>query len=47
MLDRLQDQRGQPSLRTRALAGLIVIGLVVLSAPLIVVPVVGWLSHHL
>jgi hypothetical protein len=44
VLGRLQDRRGAPNLRTRVMAALVVVGLVVLTAPLIVVPIVGWLS---
>ncbi|HVV77681.1 MAG TPA: hypothetical protein VHC43_16805 [Mycobacteriales bacterium] len=47
MLGRLQDRQGQPALRTRAMAALVILGLVVLTAPLIVVPFVGWVTHHL
>ena len=44
MLGRLQDRRGEPNLRTRALAVLVVVGLVVLTAPLVVLPLVRWLG---
>ena len=44
MLGRLQDRRGGPNLRTRALAGVVVLGLVVLTAPLVGLPVVRWLA---
>jgi hypothetical protein len=47
MLGRLQDRRGGPNLRTRALAGLVVLGLVVLTAPLVVLPVLRWLAGML
>lgn len=47
MLGRMQDQRGAPSLRTRGLAAMVAVGLVALTAPLVVIPVVGWLMHHL
>jgi hypothetical protein len=47
VLGRLQDRRGEPALRTRALAALVILGLVVLTAPLVVVPFVGWVTHHL
>lgn len=43
MMGRLQDRRGQPNLRTRLLAGLVVVGMVVLTAPLVVLPVLRWL----
>ena len=45
VLGRLQDRRGEPNLRTRVMAGLVILGLVVLTAPLVVVPLVGWLSR--
>jgi hypothetical protein len=45
VLGRLQDRRGAPNLRTRAMALLVIVGLVVLTAPLVVVPLVGWLSR--
>lgn len=47
VLGRLQDRRGEPSLRTRAMAALVIVGLIVLTAPLVVVPFVGWVTHHL
>jgi hypothetical protein len=47
VLGRLQDRRGEPNLRSRALAALVIVGLVVLTAPLVVVPLVGWLSRVL
>ena len=47
VLGRLQDRRGEPNLRTRALAALVIVGMVVLTAPLVVVPLVGWLSRVL
>jgi hypothetical protein len=47
MLGRLQDRRGEPNVRTRALAALVIVGLVILTAPLVVVPLVGWLSRVL
>jgi hypothetical protein len=47
VLGRLQDRRGEPALRTRALAALVIVGLVVLTAPLVVVPFVSWVTHHL
>ena len=40
MLSRLRDSRGEPSLRTRALALLVILGMVVLTAPVVVLPVV-------
>ena len=47
MLGRLQDRTGSPNLRTRLLAGAVIVGLVVLTAPLAVLPVVHWLAHVL
>jgi hypothetical protein len=46
MLGRLQDPRGAPAVRTRAMAALVIVGLVVLTAPIVVIPFVGWLAHH-
>ena len=31
----------------RAMAALIVVGLVVFTAPIIIIPVIAWVSHHL
>src|SRR4051794_6563424 len=36
VLGRLQDRRGAPNLRTRVLAGVVILGLVLISAPLVV-----------
>lgn len=47
MLGRLQDRRGEPNLRTRALAGLVVLGMLVLTAPLVVLPVLHWFAAML
>jgi hypothetical protein len=47
MLGRLQDRRGEPALRTRALAALVVLGLVVLTAPIIMVPLITWAAHQI
>jgi len=47
MLGRLQDRRGQPNLRTRTLAALVIVGLVVLTAPLVVLPLVHLLAQIL
>jgi hypothetical protein len=47
VLGRLQDTRGAPRLRTRLLAALVVLGLVILTAPLVMVPLIVWLSHQL
>ena len=45
MLGRLQDRTGSPNLRTRVLAACVIIGLVVLTAPLAVLPLVHWLAR--
>jgi hypothetical protein len=47
MLGRLQDTRGEPRLRIRALAALVIVGLIVLTAPIVVVPLITWLAHQL
>jgi len=47
MLGRLQDRRGEPRLRVRLLAALVVAGLVLLTAPLALIPVVRWLFGFL
>jgi len=39
MLRQLQDRRGGPRLRVRVLAALVIVGMVVLTAPLVVLPV--------
>ena len=45
MLGRLQNRRGEPTLRIRLLAGLVVVGLIVLTAPLIVLPIAHWIAR--
>jgi hypothetical protein len=47
MLGRLQDTRGEPRLRVRVLAALVILGLLLLTAPLILVPLIGWLTNQL
>jgi hypothetical protein len=47
MLGQLQNRRGEPNLRTRLLAALVIVGLLVLTAPLIVPPIVQWLARVL
>ena len=47
MLGRLQDRTGSPNLRTRALAAAVILGLIVLTAPLAVLPAVHWLARFL
>jgi hypothetical protein len=46
MLGRLQDTRGEPRLRVRVLAALVILGLVLLTAPLILVPLIDWLANQ-
>jgi hypothetical protein len=43
MLGRLQDRRGEPRTRVRVLAALVIVGMVVLTAPLVLIPVARWL----
>ncbi len=43
MLTRLRGPSGGPSLRVRLLSLLVVLGLVLLTAPLVVVPLMHWL----
>jgi hypothetical protein len=43
----LQDTRGEPGLRTRVLAALIILGLVVFTAPIVVIPVISWLLRQI
>jgi hypothetical protein len=47
MLGKLQDRRGEPRLRIRILAGLIIVVIVIFTAPLIMIPIVDWLAHQL
>jgi hypothetical protein len=47
MLGRLQDTRGEPRLRVRVLAALVIFGLLLLTAPIVVVPIVVWLANQL
>jgi hypothetical protein len=47
MLGQLQDHRGQPGLRTRAMAALVIVGMIVFTAPIIVIPLVSWLFRLL
>jgi hypothetical protein len=47
MLGQLQNDRGRPNLRTRVLAALVVAGLVVLTAPLVILPLIRLLSRVL
>ena len=45
LLARLRGPTGEPALRTRAFALLVVVGLIVLTAPVVVIPVVRALVH--
>jgi hypothetical protein len=45
MLGRLQDRTGSPNLRTRVLAGAVIVGLFVLTAPLVVLPLLHWVAR--
>jgi hypothetical protein len=47
MLGRLQDRRGEPKLRVRVTAALVILGLLVLTAPIVMVPIINWLSDQL
>ncbi len=48
MLGGLQDRRGgRPAVRTRVLAALVIVGLVVLTAPVVLVPLIRWLASLL
>jgi hypothetical protein len=46
MLGRLQDRRGEPALRTRGMAALVLVGVMLLAAPALI-PVLRWGLHHL
>ena len=47
MLGRLQDRTGSPNLRTRLLAAAVIVGMIILTAPLAVLPLVHWLARFL
>lgn len=47
MLGQLQNGRGEPNLRTRVLAALVILGLLVLTAPLVVLPLAHLLARIL
>jgi hypothetical protein len=47
MLGRLQDRRGAPRTRVRVLAAVVIVGMVVLTSPLMLVPVARWLFTFL
>ena len=46
MLGTLRNAEGGPSLRVRVLAALVVLGMLTLSAP-VLIPVLGWLMRAL
>jgi hypothetical protein len=45
MLGRMQDRRGAPSLRTRGLAALVLLGVLLLAAPGLIA-VLRWTIHQ-
>jgi hypothetical protein len=47
MLGRLQNRTGEPNVRTRAVAALVILGLLVLAAPLVVFPIAHWIARFL
>jgi len=47
VLGRLQDRTGSPNLRTRLLAAAVIVGMIILTAPLAVLPLVHWLARFL
>jgi hypothetical protein len=47
MLGRLQDRRGAPALRTRALAALVIVGMLVLTVPIVMIPLFDWAFRQL
>jgi hypothetical protein len=47
VLGRLQDTRGEPRLRIRIMAALVILGLLVFTAPIVMIPVIDWLAHQL
>jgi hypothetical protein len=47
MLGRLQDRTGAPRLRVRVLASVMIFGLLLITAPIVVVPIVMWVAHHI
>jgi hypothetical protein len=46
MLGKLQDYRGEPKLRVRLLAALVILGIILLSAPIVMIPIARWLVHQ-
>jgi hypothetical protein len=46
-MSRLRGPAGQPALRTRAFALLVVVGLIILTAPVVVLPVARAIAHAL
>jgi hypothetical protein len=47
VLGRLQDTRGAPRLRVRLMALLLILGLLVFTAPIVMIPLIYWLAHQL
>jgi hypothetical protein len=47
VLGRLQNRTGAPNLRTRVLAACVLLGMVVLTAPLAILPAAHWLARFL
>jgi hypothetical protein len=47
VLGRLQDTRGEPRLRVRIVAALVIFGLLLFTAPIVVVPIVLWIADQL
>jgi hypothetical protein len=45
MLGRLQDRRGEPSLRTRGMAALVLLGVLLLAAPGLIA-ILHWTLHR-
>jgi hypothetical protein len=47
MLGKLQDRRGDPNLRVRLMAALVILALVVLTAPIVMVPILNWITDQI
>lgn len=47
MLTQLRDRTGRPNIRAQVIAALVVVGLVLLTAPTVLVPVIGALWNFL
>jgi hypothetical protein len=46
MLGRLQTRRGEPNLRVRLVAALIIFGMLLATIPIVMVPLVEWLADQ-